>query len=405
MICIAFDAEGNAIPFKARNYYAILRDYDNSGNNVRVTYLDVNSKPVNNAYGYATILRQFSDKGLIKNERYLDEEGHPICSGVFGFVKSNEYDESGKLVRQTFLNDRNEPVITELGYASVSYSYYESDGPEYGNVETEFYYDTEGEPIHLMGGQYGLHKEYDECGRVTVITYLDSKGAPIIIDKGYATIELAYNNDNSIYSERYFDELGHPIRLSGGQYGIKNEHGYVEYLDSKGKVQFNIMRTLLNQQYIVVLVAIVLVFLPMRAGKKSTVFFLIVYCGFALFATLMFREVGASRMNTEVFWTYKRFFSSKDARSDVLNNIWLYIPIGAVLFKLHPKRVILLFPIVFSLTTEAVQFVSGTGLCEIDDLINNSFGAILGYETARISSSIRCYTALQRRSKSISVLK
>ena len=389
-----FDAEKKAITFKNRNYYAILREYDDSGNNVRMTYLDSNSIPVNNAYGYATIIRQFSEDGLVKKERFLDENGNPISSGVFGFAKFNEYDEYGRLVRQTYLNDINEPIITELGYASVSYTYYESDGSEYGNIDTEFYYDNEGHPICLPDGQYGVHKEYDECGRTSVMTYLDRNGEPSIINKGYATIRFTYKNDNTVLSEMYYDENGAPVRLAGGQYGIKYDQGNVIFLDAEGNKQFNIMRSLLNKQYVVVLVAISLVFVSRRVSKQVAKVTLIAYCGFVVFATLMYRETGTSRMNLEVLWAYKRFFSSREARVDVLNNIWFFIPIGALLFKLHPKNVILIIPLVFSLAIEVVQFFTGTGLCEADDLISNSLGSCLGYEAAYICSLIRNNTDL-----------
>ena len=54
------------------------------------------------------------------------------------------------------------------------------------------------------------------------------------------------------------------------------------------------------------------------------------------------------------------------------------MPLGAALYSLKRKWVWVLF-IALSVLIEAVQYFTGIGLCEIDDVISNSMGGFIGY--------------------------
>ena len=379
-----FDADGKAIPYKSNTYYAVLREYDKHGNNIKYTFLDFDEKPVLVNYGYASVFRTFTDEGKVVSEKYYDIDGNPVCSTVFGYGKLNKYDEDGHTIQQTYVDENGNPMVSGLGYATVRYNYYDTDDSMKGKVESEFYFGVNSEPIRLSFGQYGVHKEYDENGQNSVQTYLDAAGNPVMTTKGYATIVRTFFANNTVATEKYYDADGNPVKLSEGQYGLSHKGGKNSYLDVKGNRQFNIKRLLFNQQYLVILAAIVVMVVSTILDWKGNLLLLLMYFGFIIYVTLMFRGTGESKTNMELLWAYRQAFTSSEARSDVLNNIWLFIPLGAIFYKLYPKKIILLVPILLSLLIEITQYLTGRGLCELDDIVSNGLGGCIGFGTGLI---------------------
>ena len=65
-----------------------------------------------------------------------------------------------------------------------------------------------------------------------------------------------------------------------------------------------------------------------------------------------------------------------------LGNIFWFIPFGfllPILIKKHNLIKIMLFGLMFSLTIESLQFFFYKGVAEIDDLILNTLGVLIGY--------------------------
>lgn len=66
----------------------------------------------------------------------------------------------------------------------------------------------------------------------------------------------------------------------------------------------------------------------------------------------------------------------------ILNNIILFVPMGVLYGKLSRKRTwwrALLLGAGASAFIEGMQFVLKAGLCETDDVFNNTIGMMLGY--------------------------
>jgi len=71
----------------------------------------------------------------------------------------------------------------------------------------------------------------------------------------------------------------------------------------------------------------------------------------------------------------------------LLPNILLFIPVGILLDGALPKRnlvSLILIGVGISLCIELVQLFVHVGICDIDDLISNSLGGILGVFPARM---------------------
>ena len=133
----------------------------------------------------------------------------------------------------------------------------------------------------------------------------------------------------------------------------------------------------------------VTLFISAVTNKVWDVALLVSYCGFIVYITLMYRTKRVSNTNFDLFETYKQLFIDAEKRSSILRNVWLFIPLGAILFKLYPSKTILIIPVLFSIIIEGYQYYSGTGLCELADVIDNGLGAIIGYCTGKLISGIR----------------
>ena len=379
-----YDAKGNPIS-RYNGYYAVLREYDKNGNNIRSTYLDSEDNPIESFSGYATEECVYNENRQVVLTKYYDKNINPVRTAQYGYGRINEYDENGNNTRTTYIDYNGEPIMTRQGYASVVRRFYSTDGPEKGKAEYEFYYDENGMPTSLSLGQYAIHKEYNENGQTSVLTYLDANGDPIETNKGYTTIIRSFHSDNSIATERYFDLNGNPFPLSEGQYGIKKEYGRTVYLNEKGEERFNIKTYLYNHSWIVVVLSSFAVIISGVANRKWNLLLLAANFAVILYFTLLFRGTGEIQAIRFLEY-YRRFFTDRVARADILKNIWLFIPLGAVLFQLYPRKSIILIPVVMSIIIETIQFITTTGYCEIDDIISNGIGGMIGFYTAKLIS-------------------
>ncbi len=352
------------------------------GNIKRTEYLDSDGNITYASDKHYAVLITTLDEGRRLDE-YFDAEGNPTIQTSGHYALLREYNDAGKIWRQTYLGTDGQPIINKSGY-SIFHRYYYEDGPFEGKIENDFYFDTQENPIKLSLGQYGVHKEYDEEGRNSVLTYLDADGQPMLTNKGYSTVIRTFDENNKIRTERYYDLDGNPVSLAKGQYGILRENGVVTYLDEDGNEFFVLSSYLLANSVSVIILGCAVVLISMLGGKKVNFALLAVYLVFIFYMTLMYRESGASKAKLELFWSYRQFFTSKSIRQEILNNVWLFIPLGAIIARLKKKARYLVLPILLSVIIEVVQYMTGFGLAEFDDVISNTLGALIGWGINKI---------------------
>lgn len=105
-----------------------------------------------------------------------------------------------------------------------------------------------------------------------------------------------------------------------------------------------------------------------------------------IFITIVGRvKTEESKIELRLFWCIKEAWTNRDPLDwyFVTGNIALFIPIGLILpmFFVNMRRwwktVCVGFS--FSVLVEVLQLVLHLGLFELDDMINNTFGCVLGY--------------------------
>lgn len=63
---------------------------------------------------------------------------------------------------------------------------------------------------------------------------------------------------------------------------------------------------------------------------------------------------------------------------DVINNIWLFIPFGTGLYAIFRKKRVWIAALGLSLVIELIQYFTGLGVAELDDLFGNTLGGMIG---------------------------
>ena len=363
------DAAGNPVE-RYGDYYGISYEYNSE--NVVIRYLGADKQPMMLGAGYSAIVRTLVD-GKATDDFYYDLNMQPVrCTGgYYGLYR--EYDEQGKNCGITYLGENGQPVICTSGYAVKTYL---RDSEE--TVIGERYFDTGENPVKSSLGQYGELYQRDEQGRISQITYLGADGNPAPTTAGYTVLKRTYHRDGTADIDMYFDADSNPMALSKGQYGIKRSGKVNLLLDKNGRVMLCVDNVLNGLPFMVVIFGCVICLLILVLPKKMSVLLTAAYIAFILYETLMFREAGDARTNFVLFSYADRFLTEQSVRVGVINNIWLFIPLGTGLYRWFQKKWVLLIPFVMSVAIETTQFITGLGIAEFDDVFGNTMGGWIG---------------------------
>lgn len=95
--------------------------------------------------------------------------------------------------------------------------------------------------------------------------------------------------------------------------------------------------------------------------------------------------LNGNHLQLELFWSYKAAFleGNTSLREEIFCNILLFIPWGFLMSAAYPRFrklwVVLVSGILLSGIVEFMQYALKLGLCEFDDVFNNTLGAVIGY--------------------------
>ena len=367
------DANGDPVA-RYGDHYGVSYEYDETG--TVITYLDAEGNPIIRSDGYSTIVRTLVD-GRDSDDFYYDLNGHQVqCAGEY-YGLHREYNSEGWSTSLTFLDKEGHSMCSSAGYASRTY---QRDGN--GTVVGEQYFDTEGNPARSLLGQYGELYQRNEQGYIDQITYLDADGNPAPTNAGYTILKRTYHRDGTADTDMCFDANGNPKALSKGQYGIKRSGKVNLLLDRNGNIMLCVDNLLSGFPCMVVVFGCVVCLLMIVLPKSLSIVLTIVYVAFILYETLMFRESGDARTNFVLFSYAGKFLKEQSVRAGVINNIWLFIPLGTGLYRWIQKKWVLVIPFVMSVAIETTQYITGLGIAEFDDVFGNAMGGWIGVLTA-----------------------
>lgn len=157
---------------------------------------------------------------------------------------------------------------------------------------------------------------------------------------------------------------------------------YAAALYSQGDATIGYIKLNLSISIWFYIIAVVLFAFIAWKHKRITTAALISYM-FLLFAATVLNRT--SRAYSDFDLTLLRLFRQENWREDkdgieqVFDNIIMFIPISLLMSNtLGCKWLTVFFGFLFSCFLEGCQFILRRGLCEIDDVISNMLGAIIG---------------------------
>ena len=117
--------------------------------------------------------------------------------------------------------------------------------------------------------------------------------------------------------------------------------------------------------------------------KRGQLGLFIAYCLFIVWYTVLSRQPSSSHnIKWELMWAYREMLIGyKYWKEDViqnLQNILFFMPFG-FLCPLKKWSSVLFTAAIFSILIEAIQYIGGFGLAEVDDVICNTLGALIGF--------------------------
>ena len=370
-------ADGAPVTIPA-GYSSIKRVYTD-GLNTTIAYLDTAGSPVVINNGYDTIRRSYNDRKLMDTDTYY-VSGEQVCRKQ-GYASLHRFYGTGadakRVIRQEYRGLDGSLVLNSSGYAILT--------REYNNarkVKKERYFGVDEEPVALSLGHSGFARSYDEEGRVVETTYLGPDGQPVNTILGYASIRNTY--DAEATKHLYYDASGTPTTAAHGEYGyMTSSDGGKVYLDKDGEL-LRRLDIFLNANPLAVLVlGAIFTTLALIVPEKWQAVLLAAYLCFVVLMTLAWRE-GIDTVKDELFWSYKRFFSSPFLRKEIINNIFLFIPLGVILTRLlgntrmRTGASVLLISLCASVLVELIQLIGSMGVFEFDDMISNVAGGGIG---------------------------
>ena len=120
--------------------------------------------------------------------------------------------------------------------------------------------------------------------------------------------------------------------------------------------------------------------------RLTLIVILVIYIAIVLYITILSRETNRREMVLTPFWELHNLLNTSRKIHwflQIFLNIMLFVPLGILLPMLcrsfRSFTVITFTAVLCSVAIEIAQYLTARGLSELDDVIHNTIGAIIGY--------------------------
>ena len=127
-----------------------------------------------------------------------------------------------------------------------------------------------------------------------------------------------------------------------------------------------------------------------KTGLRYSVALLLIEYIFLIFcSTVIFRPTGDTRQyDFHPFWSYNAIQEGReDLLAENIMNVVVFIPVGLILGLLLKVKgswlIALMTGLAISVTIEALQFFLMRGFSEVDDVMHNTVGCLIGFLLVR----------------------
>ena len=124
------------------------------------------------------------------------------------------------------------------------------------------------------------------------------------------------------------------------------------------------------------------------------------WVGIVVFVVLVLNETVFSRtaketyqLHLQPFWSYEAIMNGrKSLIKEHYLNVTLFIPLGMLVWMVLKRKQwwrALVLGCAVSLLIEIMQLVMKRGMCELDDVMHNTLGCMIGYGLVKVFASFR----------------
>ena len=138
---------------------------------------------------------------------------------------------------------------------------------------------------------------------------------------------------------------------------------------------------------------------PLSTHKKKLIILFLIHLFLVLRLTLIDRQSGARKAMLYPFWELMSLLENIGCEPlrrfwlvQIFGNIAMFMPFGFLLpyvSRIKRFRQVVLAGLAFSVCIEITQYITGRGLCEFDDVFNNTLGTYLGFRLRRFLINYR----------------
>ena len=143
---------------------------------------------------------------------------------------------------------------------------------------------------------------------------------------------------------------------------------------------------MLSWAILIVLSVLFVVYKGIKNGLRHSIgvllaeYVILIYC-----STVIFRPTGkVSTFDITPLWSYRAYWEGREPNVLVENfaNVLVFVPVGILLggaFRSMTWWKALLVGVGISVSIEVMQLMLKRGFCEVDDVMHNSLGCLIGY--------------------------
>jgi hypothetical protein len=215
----------------------IEREFDNHGNETKITYLGTDGKPApNRETGYAVETTVLDTCGREAESKYLDENAKPVRSKS-GYASIRKiYNEQNQVAEEYYFDEIGQPIRSVDGSAHVSRRYDRN-----RNTVFERYFDEQGRAVSVNGGHAGRYAKYDDHNALIEEAFVGTRGEPVLNEHRWSKQIRRYDEHNGLVEEAFFGVQGEPVANDAGYAravyvnDVHSWHVETTYFDPGGK--------------------------------------------------------------------------------------------------------------------------------------------------------------------------
>jgi hypothetical protein len=214
----------------AGNGIAITKyEYDNRGNQVRMSYFDENDKPVNDHSGIQYMDDVYSDSSMLLSESYFDKDSMPVWDPEKVHRYVYQRDDKGRETALAYFDNNDAPKKDRTNVVYMIKYKYDS----LQRVQSESFWEDDSTKMRRWNGYHGIAYKYNDQGQETQSEFFGKDGNLYIASGGYSKTTTIYDQSSRV--SQYLRFNGDTPVIARGD-GIDNYHSIAFTYDEKNRV-------------------------------------------------------------------------------------------------------------------------------------------------------------------------